>query len=140
MYSWKLPQYELREAIARKLERDNHVQYAPEQIICTNGAKQVSCLLYTASAHRQSQENMQLPFLDVLTHCNVVLGCHGGHHGFVRTIGRSSHPGAGLGELRRNGDLGGRDCGMLKVGHFTFTVHGGFRRNAADVVNDMHLE
>jgi aspartate/methionine/tyrosine aminotransferase len=31
---------ELREAISRKFARDNNVQYAPEQILCSNGAKQ----------------------------------------------------------------------------------------------------
>jgi len=31
---------ELREAICRKLERDNDLSYTPEQIVCSNGAKQ----------------------------------------------------------------------------------------------------
>ena len=31
---------ELRETISRKLARDNNLQYEPEQIVCSNGAKQ----------------------------------------------------------------------------------------------------
>jgi aspartate aminotransferase/aspartate/glutamate/aspartate-prephenate aminotransferase len=31
---------ELREAICRKLDRDNDLSYTPEQIVCSNGAKQ----------------------------------------------------------------------------------------------------
>lgn len=31
---------ELREAICRKLDRDNHLEYTPDQIVCSNGAKQ----------------------------------------------------------------------------------------------------
>lgn len=34
---------DLRKAISFKLERENHLQYSPEQILCSTGAKQALC-------------------------------------------------------------------------------------------------
>jgi len=39
---------ELREAICQKLQRDNDLDYAPEQVVCSNGAKQSLALVIHA--------------------------------------------------------------------------------------------
>lgn len=53
---------ELRAAIIRKLEIDNNLSYSPEQILCSNGAKQSVALAVTALCRPGDEVLIPAPF------------------------------------------------------------------------------
>lgn len=52
----------LRDAICRKLERDNELTYAPEQIVCSNGAKQSIALAVHALCDEGDEVIVPAPY------------------------------------------------------------------------------
>ena len=53
---------ELREAICRKLERENGLRYAPDQVIVSNGGKQVICNALAATLDPGDEVVVPAPF------------------------------------------------------------------------------
>ncbi|MGC9150990.1 MAG: pyridoxal phosphate-dependent aminotransferase [Microbacter sp.] len=53
---------DLRKAIASKLERENHLQYKPEQIICSTGAKQALCNVLLSVINRGDEVIVPAPY------------------------------------------------------------------------------
>lgn len=51
----------LRKAIAQKLDRENHVSYAPEQIVVSNGAKQALCNVIEATINPGDEVIIPVP-------------------------------------------------------------------------------
>ncbi|MCC8118721.1 MAG: pyridoxal phosphate-dependent aminotransferase [Bacteroidales bacterium] len=51
----------LRKAIAEKLDRENHVSYAPEQIVVSNGAKQALCNVIEATINPGDEVIIPVP-------------------------------------------------------------------------------
>ncbi|MCM1519521.1 MAG: pyridoxal phosphate-dependent aminotransferase [Lachnoclostridium sp.] len=51
----------LRKAVAEKLKRENGVEYAPEQIVVSNGAKQALCNVILATVNRGDEVIIPMP-------------------------------------------------------------------------------